>query len=220
MKPFTRESLSSDEFLESVDIPNGLLWSRGAIEQSLSETLRTRPLGELWVFAYGSLMWNPLLNFEDRQVAILQGWHRSFCLEMLAGRGSLEHPGRMLAVEPGGVTVGVALRLREHHLAEELRVLWTREMLTGAYKPLWTRVLLADGRSVSAITFAADESRVQYKRDSEVGTIAPLMAAAEGALGTNREYVASLAQSLKEVGISDDYIDALHLRLHQAGMRL
>jgi cation transport protein ChaC len=213
MKPFTRESLSSGEFLDGLDIPNGLLCSRETIEQSLAETLGSRPPGELWVFAYGSLMWNPLLNFEDRQVAQLCGWHRSFCLEMVAGRGSLESPGRMLAIEPGGLTAGVALKLEEDQFAEELRVLWTREMLTGAYKPLWTTVLLADGRNVPAITFAADERRVQYKPDSRVTTIAPLIAKAEGAFGTNRDYVSSLAQSLKDARISDKYVSALQSEL-------
>ena len=39
---------------------------------------RYAPGDEAWVFAYGSLMWNPALDFAESSTCLVQGWHRSF----------------------------------------------------------------------------------------------------------------------------------------------
>jgi len=174
--------------------------------------MRRRPPSssdDVWVFAYGSLMWNPALDFDAREHAVLHGWHRSFCLRMVSGRGSPSAPGRMLAVERGGVTHGVALRLPSAVLAEELPLVWTREMVFGAYRPTWTAVTFADGRSVSAITFAADPARPQYRPDASVEVVTPLIASASGPFGSNADYVFNLRRALRGCGAYDPYIEAL-----------
>ena len=47
----------------------------------------------LWIFGYGSLIWNPGFAFDDRVVARLDGWHRSFCMRSIHYRGTVEVPG-------------------------------------------------------------------------------------------------------------------------------
>jgi hypothetical protein len=108
-----RNAICSGAYLDSFDsLPGEMLWSLAQIDASLAQTLRQRPSdGDVWVFAYGSLMWNPISEFDCRRIATLHGWHRSFCIRLIAGRGTPEQPGRMLALEPGGSTQGVALRL-------------------------------------------------------------------------------------------------------------
>ncbi len=105
----------------------------GAIEESLlwsasNGRLRWRRRwlppdeGPVWIFGYGSLMWNPALEFTESCTGTLVGWHRAFCLRLTAGRGTAHQPGRMLALKEGGRTTGVAYRLPET-LEQELTLL-------------------------------------------------------------------------------------------------
>ncbi|HEY4805150.1 MAG TPA: gamma-glutamylcyclotransferase [Paraburkholderia sp.] len=204
-----RDAIRSGAFLESFNfLPPDILWTQARIDQSLADTMAARPAGEdVWVFAYGSLMWNPLSRFDQRVSATLHGWRRSFCIRLLAGRGTPQRPGRMLALEPGGHTQGVALRLDAAALDEELRILWTREMLTGAYKPTWTTVALATGETQHALAFVANGCPRQYEADSSPSTVARQIAEAQGPLGTNAEYVFRLRQALADCALADAYIE-------------
>jgi cation transport protein ChaC len=214
-----RDAICSGAYLGSFDsLPKELLWTQAQIDASLAETMRFRPDGgDVWVFAYGSLMWNPISKFDTRRIATLHGWHRSFCMRVIAGRGSPDQPGRMLALEPGGSTQGVALRLCPSTLEDELRILWTREMVTGAYRPTWAPITLDDGTETLAIAFVADREQSQYEADSGASVIAPSMAVATGSFGTNAEYVFKLQRALADCNMSDPYIDELASELTRPG---
>ena len=207
----SRESISSGAYLDSFDtLPKELLWSVERIEKSLAETMRKRPdSGDVWIFGCGSLIWNPLLDFDRQENAALDGWHRSFCLRIIAGRATAEVPGRMLALEPGGSTQGVAYRLSASDPCKELRMVWIREMVAGSYCPNWARIKLADQRKVMAIIFAADRTRQLYEPDSRIATIAPLIHKASGMHGSNADYVFRLESALAEKGLTDEYISGL-----------
>src|SRR5262245_56917930 len=84
---------------------------------------------DLWVFAYGSLMWNPLFRYVERRPATLLGFHRRFCLWSIAGRGTPERPGLVLGLDLGGQCSGLAYRVAGAHAAAELKHLWQREMV-------------------------------------------------------------------------------------------
>jgi cation transport protein ChaC len=206
----TREAINSGAYLGHFEsLPN--LWTTERIQSSLTETLQTRPAdaADTWIFAYGSLMWNPMVEFERRQAATLHGWHRSFCLRMVAGRGSPDSPGRMLALRPGSHTNGVALKLPEATLEEELRLIWIREMVLGSYRPMWASITLGDGTETHALAFVADESREQFEPDSCVATVAPLIGTATGKFGSNTEYLLKLRDALIEYGLQDSYVEEL-----------
>jgi cation transport protein ChaC len=213
----TRKLISSGEYLQQfTDLPEAWRWPRERILRSLEETMRVRPAGsDVWLFGYGSLIWNPLLDFDSQQAAVLEGWHRSFCLRMLAGRANSDVPGRMLALEPGGRSQGVAFRIGADKLEEELPMLWVREMVSGAYLPTWLRVNLADGHQVHALAFVADRERPQFEADSSIATVAPLIAAASGVNGSNADYVFKLSFGLADRGYTDDYVDALACELRR-----
>lgn len=216
LTPLTREALASDDFLARLGLPEGLTWTREAIARSLADTLRQRPPGPLWVFAYGSLMWNPLFDFAAREPARLDGWHRSFCLRLLGGRATPAQPGRMLALERGGCTHGLALQLHEAQLDQELQMLWMREMPTGAYHPCWVELTLTD-RRVPALAFVIDTQGPGYLADASVRTVAPLIAAARGPLGSNADYVLRLAGALADCGLEDPYVQQLTAALQSPG---
>jgi cation transport protein ChaC len=206
-----RTAISSGRYLEHFnDLPEHIRWSPEQIERSMRETLDLRPdTSDLWFFGYGSLIWNPVCKFEARSRAILRGWHRSFCLRIVAGRASAFAPGRMLSLKPGGITEGIAFRLPATGLVEELRLLWIREMPTGAYLPTWSTVTLLDGSVATALTFVARQEHPLYEQDASVLSVAPFIATASGSLGTNADYLFKLKAALVEWRVSDDYVDAL-----------
>lgn len=209
MTLLNRETLADGSLRERLDMPADVVWSAEQLEQSMAETLAARPAGPLRVFGYGSLMWNPLLHFDERRVATLEGWQRSFCMRTVIGRGRPERPGRMLSLEPGGRVQGVALRLPEPEVVHELRLLWRREMLAGAYRPLWVTLALDGGDAVPALVFVARPGHTMYEADSSVATVAPLVATAAGAFGPNVDYLRALARALAAEGLADERIDAL-----------
>src|SRR6185295_7575731 len=120
----------------------------GERKEHISEVLALAPRPRsVWVFGYGSLMWNPAIRYVERRPALVHGYHREFCLLARAGRGSPERPGLMLSLEPGGSCHGVAYRLPAGAIEDELDVLWRREMMTRSYSPVWVAARTADGIS-------------------------------------------------------------------------
>lgn len=213
----TRESLANGSFLKIVEasLPLNARWTQDQIVGSMYRTLEERQLGApVWLFTYGSLIWNPLLKFEESDWGVLTGWQRRFCIRLLSGRASCELPGRMLALEPGGLTKGVAFKLSDINLEHELTLVWIREMIAGFYKPTWAWVDLADGRTVRAITFVSDPDHPMYESDSSPETVAPLISKAVGPIGSNSDYVRELYQRLIENDVRDEYVESLIAALH------
>jgi len=213
----TKKTIVSGEYVEAfANVHRDILWSREEIDASLSEALEARPeSGEVWLFGYGSIIWNPLLEYDAREAATLHGWHRSFCLRTIVGRGCLERPGRMLSLERGGFVRGVVLRVTKNRIADELRTLWIREMVTGAYTPTWADLRLPDGRDITALVFTAKPTHPFYEPDTDVLKIAPLVAVASGLMGTNADYVHRLQAALSDCNVQDPYVDDLVAELHR-----
>src|SRR5205814_995111 len=132
------------------------------LSTSLTATLAKKPKGVgWWVFAYGSLLWNPLFPVAEARAATIHGLHRRFCLRSLASRGTPDQPGLVLALEPGGACHGVVYRLPSPLALDELHLLWRREMVVGAYRPRWVQARAGD-RRVVALTFVVRRDHVQY----------------------------------------------------------
>jgi len=217
----TRDSIHNGAYLEAFRArPGPPCWSEAQIDASMEAALAQQPgqsqhpSQDVWLFAYGSLIWNPLIHVAQRQPATLQGWHRSFCMRLISGRGSPEVPGRMLALRSGGSTTGIALKLAAATLRDELRLVWRREMVHGLYHPVWAQAQLVNepnGLTVPALAFAADPvvSHPYFEDDDSIATIAPVIAAATGHLGSNRDYLLQLDAALLEHGICDDYVHDL-----------
>ena len=119
----------------------------------------------------------------------------------------------MLALKEGGRTTGVAYRLPDATLEEELTLLWKREMITGCYMPSWCKLELDDGRTVNALVFIMDPRHPLYEADTRTQVIAPLIAAASGPLGTNAQYLFSLDQELTRLGMKDDCLNELVVKV-------
>ncbi|SLN34562.1 gamma-glutamylcyclotransferase [Oceanibacterium hippocampi] len=173
------------------------------------------PGEDLWVFGYGSLMWNPALEFEEQRLARLYGYHRRFCLQIQLGRGSPERPGLMLALDRGGSCQGIAFRIAARNIEAETRLLWNREMLSGAYRPTWVR-LRAAGEIFRAVTFVANRRLDRYCGGLEEAETVERLATGCGELGSCRDYLAKTVRHLEEVGVHDPH---LHRLLRQVESR-
>ncbi|XBS68101.1 gamma-glutamylcyclotransferase [Acerihabitans sp. KWT182] len=211
------------DFLQKADcktafgiIEETLLLTPEQRKASLQCTLARRPDNSpVWIFGYGSLMWNPIFEAEEVRPATLMGWHRAFCLRLIAGRGTVAQPGRMLALKEGGQTTGLAFRLPEERLHEELELLWKREMLTGCYVPTWSELTLDDGQKVTALVFVMDPLHPFFEADTRSQVIAPLIAFASGPLGTNAQYLFALEQELSSHGMHDECLVELVHQVRQ-----
>lgn len=182
------------------------------LEFSLESLLRCHPEGEdVWLFGYGSLVWNPIIRFEERHVAKLRGYHRRFCLWSHINRGSPQKPGLVLGLDSGGSCRGVAFRIRGDHAENELRLLWRREMVLGSYCPRWVKVGMGD-RELSAIAFVVRRDHPSYAGRLPLDTVLKIMVSARGFLGTPTEYLHQTIQGLLRHGVRDAYL--MEIRKH------
>ncbi|CAN7483745.1 gamma-glutamylcyclotransferase [Variovorax sp. LjRoot290] len=208
----TREELLDDAFMAKVyaQLPaDARLRTVEELEASIDTILSQHERdAAVLVFGYGSLMWNPALNHADVRPAKVHGWHRSFCLRSIIGRGSPERPGLMLALDRGGACHGMLLQIDARKVRDELRVLWRREMLTEIYEPRWVTAHICSA-PVRAITFTVNRSHPRYTKGLPIQEMARMINTGAGSLGTCREYFDATVQKLAALGIRDAGMERL-----------
>lgn len=170
---------------------------------------RHKTQDDMWVFAYGSLMWDPGIHFAEVRLARVESFQRLFAYRISAGRGSPECPALMLtlAPQPGDCT-GLVFRIPSGLVEAETAILWRREMVRGGYAPQWQTVATPQG-DVEALVFAANCAHPEYVGELSLGETAAVVATACGPLGSNRAYLESLAAQLAALGIADAYVERL-----------
>jgi cation transport protein ChaC len=202
----TREGLADGSLLANIRtrlLPGMVVRSDEEIIASLEQTLASHdPAADVWVFGYGSLMWNPAFAYAERRVGVIRGWHRRFCLWLEMGRGSPANPGLMLALDRGGTCRGVAFRIPAHEARGELLLIWRREMFGTAYLARWTEVRIAHA-SFPAITFVVNRAHPRYAGRLDDAKAAMHIASASGALGTCAAYLQNTLEHLEALGIRD-----------------
>ncbi|MDW4549432.1 gamma-glutamylcyclotransferase [Defluviimonas sp. D31] len=172
-------------------------------------------MNSLWVFGYGSLMWEPGFEYRERTLARLEGWHRSFCMRSIHHRGTSDHPGLVLALDAAGGACcnGVAYSVEAARAAETLDYLRERELISSAYLERTLPIALRDGRSLEAVTYVIDPDHVQYCGGLGLEEQAGIIATARGGRGPNTEYLWNTAEHLHELGIADPDLDWLSERV-------
>ena len=159
----------------------------------------------LWVFGYGSLLWNPGFQVAETRRATLHGWHRSFCMWSIHHRGTEDNPGLVLALDEveGGACQGVALGVPPGQEDATIAYLRERELISSAYYERREEVEFQDGTRAEALTYVVDPAHVQYTGALDLETQAKVIAGATGGRGPNRDYLWNTAQHLYELGIED-----------------
>jgi len=169
----------------------------------------------MWVFGYGSLVWNPGFDVTERVIARLPEFHRSFCMRSVHHRGTDDNPGLVLALDaaPGAMCHGVALRAKPEEAELVLAYLRERELVSSAYLEERLEIALDDGRQVEALTYVVDADHVQYCGGLDLEEQAQIIARAVGGRGPNTEYLFNTTAHLKQLGIHDKELDWLVRRV-------
>ncbi len=182
------------------------------VEQTLSD------LGdaELWIFGYGSLIWNPALNYDEQRRCSIKGYEKKFCFWTTLSRGSVECPGLMMGLVEGECCNGVAFRVSASNAASELDVLFRREMAHYIYKPTWVEAECVDSKNTfKTLTFVVDKDNHRFVDNLSINETVRAIAIAQGPLGRNCDYLFQLSEKMHELGFEEPELQDLVCRVKE-----
>ena len=173
----------------------------------------------LWVFAYGSLLWNPGIHFDEVRRARLAGFARRFALGTTIGRGTPDRPGLVLTLqrESGEHCEGLVFRIPAELVEAESRLLWRREMIHGSYCPTMMALYTPQG-AVQAVVLTANTRHPQHCAGLSMQATADTIARACGSVGSNRDYLDQLVSQCEVLGIEDGYVSELAVLVEAAAV--
>lgn len=178
-------------------------------EADVAAILATRPPGgEFWLFAYGSLLWNPAVSHVEEAPALARGWHRAFCMHMRSHRGTPDRPGLMMALDRGGQCQGVVLKLLSHNLENELQRLVRRELPykrsdgIAVHTARWIRASVGSG-TIPALAYVINHKGPSYAGRMDASEVADILASSCGPAGSCAEYLYQTVVQLEKRGIHD-----------------
>jgi len=174
---------------------------RRAGEAPSAQRLHLDPGAEIWVFAYGSLMWNPGFPHLEVRRGRLYGYHRRFCIYSHVYRGTPECPGLVLGLDRGGSCEGLAFRVPAGEAGEVMDYLYERELVTEVYIPRWLRVATPDG-DVRAASFVVDRAHHQYTGELELDATAELIRQGVGISGPGIDYLRNTVHHMEALGLA------------------
>ena len=165
--------------------------------------------GDLCIFAYGSLMWDPALKFAEVRRARVAGYARRLILmDVNGGRGTREAPGLMAALDRGEACDGLVFRIAASDVETETEILWRREMIGPGYTPAFVTAELDDG-PVQALAFLADHATTEIRADLTREDQVRCIAHGVGFLGTSRAYLVNIVSHFAAMDIHDEDCVAL-----------
>ncbi|MFQ6554009.1 gamma-glutamylcyclotransferase [Aestuariibius insulae] len=172
----------------------------------------------LWVFGYGSLLWNPGFRPAEAVRAQLAGYSRSFCMLSVYHRGTHDQPGLVLALDKSEADscTGMAFRVADTQADAVLAMLRERELVTAAYYEARLPLTLDDSREIEAVCYVIDRDHAQYCQLS-LAEQARRIARATGGRGPNRDYLHNTALHLQDLGVRDPDIEWLDKEVRKMG---
>lgn len=165
----------------------------------------------MWVFGYGSLLWNPGFAYQHHKLARLNGYRRSFCMWSIHHRGTKDAPGLVLALDKSesSACYGLAFYITQKDEQETLAYLRERELISSAYMEVFVELIDKEGVKDTAIAYIIDQSHVQYCAGLPLEQQAKIISSSVGARGPNAEYLFNTVAKLKSLDISDNELEWL-----------
>ncbi|XAR69913.1 hypothetical protein NMG60_11001683 [Bertholletia excelsa] len=167
-----------------------------------------------WVFGYGSLVWNPGFEYDEKVIGFIKDYKRVFDLACIDHRGTPESPARTCTLEreEGAICWGAAYCVRggsqkEREAMEYLEMReceYDQRILVDFYKEGITKQPAITGVIVFAST--PDKSNKYYLGPAPLEDMARQIATAFGPCGNNRDYLFKMEKAMRDIGHEDDYI--------------
>jgi cation transport protein ChaC len=169
------------------------------------------PRADLWVFAYGSLIWRPGFDFAEARGAELAGFRRDMCFTSIRYRGTPEKPGMVcgLMAAPGATCKGRAYRVEGDKAAAVTALIDARELVNNIYAPEEHEIALDDRRRVRARVYVGVTDHAQFAGAWSEDEKAQAIAQAVGSEGPSIDYLVNLVAHLEEMGIDDAHLARL-----------
>ncbi len=198
-----------DARMKALGRPDGWRHGDDEVEAARLAFLADRLDQDLWIFAYGSLMWDPAFRFAEVRRARAPNHARKFILkDNFGARGSPETPGLMAALDDGTGCDGLAFRIGKDAVRHESGVFWRRELLGHAYRPAFAHVTTQFGE-VEALTVVANHGADVIRPDMTRQEQIRYVATGKGFLGTSLEYLENIAVHFEAMGIEDSEVSEL-----------
>ncbi|MBS0123263.1 gamma-glutamylcyclotransferase [Thetidibacter halocola] len=168
--------------------------------------------GDLWIFGYGSLMWDPALRFAEVRRAYVAGHARRLILvDTRGGRGTKEAPGLFATldtVEGCDACEGLAFRIAAADVEAETEILFRREMIAPGYLARFVPARIGDA-DIRVLAFIADHDVPDVRPDLTYEEQIRYVAHGAGDLGTSRDYLANIVGHFTHLGITDAHCSDL-----------
>lgn len=178
---------------------------QGVLDQAPHDIIRS----DTWLFVYGSMLEDPPFEAAERRIAVLEGYHRSFCLSDPMLRGTEDKPGLTLGLAPGGRCVGLAWRLSCENARDCISAFWSAEMALPLYQAVWQDVIVEGLGSTPALFLIVDPSSPLLQPELSEADVAKRIAACAGCKGSNIDYLIDAAEGLERAGVPDRALEAL-----------
>lgn len=214
-QPITREALATGTIQQLVENRDGAehgMLDDDALLASRRSMVPDDHGKDVWLFGYGSLIWNPVVEIKETLHGRIYGYRRRFCLRTSIGRGTPESPGLVLGLDRGGSCTGLGLRIDAEIAAHELDLLWKREMLNHSYNPAWVD-MHTDKGVIRGLTFVMNRNHRSYAPDLTIDEKVGMIANAHGFVGPCRDYLTETLASLDGLGIRDRYLEDIANRI-------
>ncbi len=199
---------SPNRWAEGADADAVRRYSKEELANAVRRIMSQRnTLNGVWVFGYGSLMWNPDVCLQESRRGMLEGYHRRLCVQSTVYRGTRKTPGVVLGLDTGGFCEGVVFHIAFADLEPELLRLWEREMFADTYVPTWVKVKCEQGCDIEALAFVVNRGHEHYLAPQELDRLARYVFQARGQKGHCREYLFNTVTSLHRMGLRDPVLE-------------
>lgn len=172
-------------------------------------------MSTLWVFGYGSLVWNPGFEYAESKCGHIDDYSRRFWQGSDVHRGTSQKLGRVVTLiqETSAKTHGRAFRLKDE--ATALAYLGKRESLIGGYTTVITQFYPKDPKEnpIPVLVYIALPNNSLFLGSAPLPEVANQIVESKGQCGFNVEYLAKLAafMRLNFPGVWDDHLFTLEI---------
>ena len=160
---------------------------------------------EFWLFAYGSLIYKVDFAYLTKSPGRINGWQRKFWQGSFDHRGTEDAPGRVVTLIPDEQhqCFGMAYQVDQTVFGQ------IDEREKNGYLRYEIEIHLQNGTVKQGLVYIAPEDNEAYLGPAPIELIVEQIKVSRGLSGENSEYALKLAQSLRQLDITDDHVFAV-----------